>query len=33
MFPRNPELVGPLVVIASGLIVSAVTWLFGGCDE
>lgn len=33
MFPRNPELVGPVIVIASGLLVSAVAWLFGGIDE
>lgn len=30
---NNPELTGPIIVIASGLIVSAVAWLFGGIDE
>ncbi len=30
---NNPEIIGPVIVRASGLIVSAVAWLFGGIDE
>ncbi len=30
---QNPELIGPVIVIASGLIVSAVAWLFGDITE
>ncbi len=29
----NPDTVGPIAVIAAGVIVYAIGWLFGGCDE
>lgn len=32
-FGNNPELIGPVIVVLSGLIVSLISLVFGGIDE